>query len=224
MRRHPRVQAGLSLVEMTIVLVVMGLLVGALLFGQELVVTSRSKAVILQLNELSVAVAAYRDRYRAIPGDDAQAQGRWNLTAVPAAVPSSPGDGRIDGTYNQAAAVPEAESRLFWWHMRQAGFMPGSTDPASPAVAAQQPLNAAGGFVGVTMGAGPTTLGLTDLIVCAANLPGKIAIEVDGRLDDGKPNEGSVRAQRQTAPNENLGTAAASYVEDGGTYLACRQL
>ena len=217
-------QRGLSLVELTIVLVTIGLLLGALLFGQELLVASRSKAVILQMNELSAAVSAYQDRYRAIPGDDAQAQLRWNLTGVPAAVPSSPGDGRVDGSYNQPAAVPEAESRLFWWHLRQAGFIAGATDPASPAVAAQQPLNAAGGLIGVTMGAGPTTVGLTGLLVCTANLPGKIAIEVDTRLDDGKSAEGAVRAQRQTTPNENLSAAAASYVEDSGSYLVCKRL
>src|SRR5262245_21140436 len=224
MKRCAALQGGLSLVEMAIVLVVIGLLVGAYLFGQELMVTGRSKAVIIQLNELSAAVSAYKDRYRAIPGDDAQAQARWNLTGIPAAVPSSPGDGRVDGAYNQAAAVPEAESRLFWWHLRQAGLIVGTTDPASPMLAAQQPLNAVGGLVGVTMGAGPTTLGLTNLIVCTANLPAKIAIDVDTRLDDGKSGEGAVRGQLQTAPNENLGAAATNYVEDSGSYLVCKQL
>ena len=224
MKRGPAVQAGLSLVEITIVLVTIGLLLGAFIFGQELLVVGRSKAVIIQLNELSVAVAAYRDRYRAIPGDDAQAQSRWNLTGVPAATPSSPGDGRVDGAYNQLAAVPESESRLFWWHLRQAGFIAGSTDPTAPALAAQQPANAVGGLVGVTMGAGPTTVGLSDLIVCTANLPAKIAIEVDTRLDDGKSAEGTVRAQRQAVPNEDIAAAAASYVEDSGSYLVCRRL
>jgi hypothetical protein len=74
------------------------------------------------------------------------------------------------------------------------------------------------------MGAGPTTVGLFDLIVCTANLPGRIAIEVDNRLDDGRSADGVVRAQRQTAPNENLGTAAANYLDDSGTYLACKRL
>jgi hypothetical protein len=224
MKRSTAVQSGLSLVEMTIVLVTIGLLLGAFLFGQELLVAGRSKAVIVQLNELSAAVSAYQDRYRAIPGDDPQAQLRWNLTGVPAAVPSSPGDGRVDGSYNQPPAVPEAESRLFWWHLRQAGFIAGATDPTAPALAAQQPANAVGGLVGVTMGAGPTTVGLTQLIVCTANLPGKIAIEVDTRLDDGKSAEGPVRAQRQTAPNENIGAAAANYLDDGGSYLVCKRL
>jgi hypothetical protein len=210
-------------VEITIVLVIVGLLIGTIVWGQELILNGRSKAVIIDLNELTVAVASYEDRYQAIPGDDAMAQVRWNLTAVPAAVPSTPGDRSVDGAYNQPSAVPEPESRLFWWHLRQAGMIGGSTDPAAAAVAAQQPLNTVGGMTGVTMGTGPTTVGLNGLIVCTAGLPARVAVAVDARLDDGAPSGGAVRAQRQTVPNENLGTAAASYTEDGGAYLLCRK-
>jgi hypothetical protein len=74
------------------------------------------------------------------------------------------------------------------------------------------------------MGAGATTVGLIGLIVCTANVPGKIAIAVDVRLDEGTSAGGTVRAQRQTMPNESLGAVAAGYVEDGGAYLLCRQL
>jgi type II secretory pathway pseudopilin PulG len=224
MKQSYLAQAGFTLVEATIVLVLIGLLLGSVLWGQELLVHGRSKMVIVQLNELSAAVEVYRDRYQAIPGDDAMAQGRWNWTAVPAAVPSSPGNGIVDGAYNQPAALPEPESRLFWWHLRQAGFVAGPTDPANASQAAQQPTNAVGGLTGVTMGTGAGTVGLTGLIVCTANVPGKIAISVDIRLDDGTPADGMVRAQRQTVPNENIGVAATSYIEDGGSYLVCKKL
>lgn len=217
-------QAGFTLVEITIVLVVVGLLLGTLLWGQELVTASRSKSVIIDLNELAAVVAVYRGRYAAIPGDDAGAQVRWNWTAVPAATPSTPGDQSVDGAYNQASAVPEPESRLFWWHLRQAGFVKGATDAANAALAAQQPLNVFGGMTGVTMGIGPATVGLLGLIGCTANVPGKVAIGVDGRLDDGGSAGGDVRGQRQAVPNDNLGAAASSYVEDGGLYLVCRKL
>ena len=224
MKQSYLAQAGFTLVEATIVLMVIGLLLGTVLWGQELLVNGRSKMVIIQLNELSAAVEVYRDRYQAIPGDDAMAQGRWNWTAVPAAAPSSPGNGIVDGAYNQATAVPEPESRLFWWHLRQAGFLAGPTDPANASQSAQQPTNALGGMTGATMGTGAGTVGLAGLIVCTANVPGKVAIAVDIRLDDGTSAAGMVRAQRQTVPNENIGTAAASYVEDGGSYLVCRKL
>jgi len=223
-RPYPVAQVGFTLVEATIVLVIVGLLIGSIIWGQELVLNGRSKAVIIDMNEIAAAAASYQDRYQAIPGDDGMAQTRWNWTAVPAAVPSTPGNRNVDGAYNQPSAVPEPESRLFWWHLRRAGFLQGVTDPAAAAFAAQQPTNSLGGITGVTMGAGATTVGLIGLIVCTANVPGKVAIAVDVRLDDGASAAGAVRAQRQAVPNENLGAAAASYVEDSGAYLLCRQL
>jgi hypothetical protein len=224
--RHSRVvgPAGFSLVEVAIVLVAIGLSFSALLVGQEILVSSRTKAVILELNQTAAAFAAYHDRYRALPGDDPQAQARWNWTAVAAAAPSSPGNGTIDGAYNDNPAVPEPESRLFWWHLRRAGFLAGASDPANPALAAAQPVNAVGGITGVHTGSGVATVGLTGLILCTANLPGKIAVAADLRLDDGSPSGGALRAQRQTVTNENIGAAAAAYVEDGGLYLLCRKL
>jgi type II secretory pathway pseudopilin PulG len=217
-------QTGFTLVEATIVLVIIGLLVGTMLWGQELLVHGRSKAVIVDLNELVAAAAAYQDRYRAIPGDDAQAQTRWNWTAVPAAAPSTPGDRNVDGSYNLPTAVPEPESRLFWWHLRKAGFINGATEAINAALAAQQPTNVFGGMTGVTMGTGPATVDLIGLIVCTANVTAKVAIAVDGRLDDGQSAGGAVRARRQVAPNDNLGPAAPGYVEDDGSWVLCRKL
>jgi type II secretory pathway pseudopilin PulG len=89
-RPHVVAQSGFTLVEGTIVLVIIGLLIGSILWGQELLLNGRSKAVIIEMNEIAAAVAAYQDRYQAIPGDDPMAQTRWNWTAVPAAVPSTP--------------------------------------------------------------------------------------------------------------------------------------
>jgi hypothetical protein len=224
MNRYPIGQAGVTLVEITIVLVIIGLMLGGLLWGRELLLNGRSKAVISELNEVSAAVALYRDRYNAVPGDDPLAQGRWDWAAVLAATPSSPGDRRVDGAYNAPSAVPEPESRLFWWHLRRGGYIAGTADHAFPADAAQQPRNALGGITGVTIGVGASTVGLSHLILCTANVPGRVAIATDLAVDDGAAADGGLRAHRQTSPDGDIGAAAPNYVEDGGIYLLCRPL
>src|SRR4249919_3005072 len=82
-------QAGFTLVEIAIVLVIIGLLLGGILKGQEMITQARIKNVINDFNGITAAYASYQDRYRAIPGDDAGAQARWTLPS-PASDPAPP--------------------------------------------------------------------------------------------------------------------------------------
>src|SRR2546423_275579 len=68
-----RAQAGFTLVEIAIVLVIICLLLGGVLKGQELIFNSRIKATYNLSRELGAAVNGYQDRYRALPGDDLNA-------------------------------------------------------------------------------------------------------------------------------------------------------
>ena len=213
-------QSGFTLVEIAIVLVIIGLLLGGILKGQEMITQARIKNVINDFNGITAAYASYQDRYRAIPGDDAGAVARWSLAAADAQ-PSTPGNGTVDGAYNITTATPEPESRLFWWHLRQSGFIAGATTPA--AQAAQQPTNAVSGMIGAMTGTGAATVGLTGLIICSANIPDKIAIAVDTQTDDQSSNTGSVRAMLQAASNPAIGAATANYAETGANqYLMCK--
>src|SRR5437773_2540751 len=111
-------EAGFTLVEIAIVLVIIGLLLGGILKGQEMITQAKIKNVINDFNGVTVAVTSYQDRYRALPGDDGNATTRWT-TQNPA---SGNGDGVILGKYNAtvAGAAPAAaeESNLFWQHLR----------------------------------------------------------------------------------------------------------
>ena len=77
-------QQGFTLIEIAIVLVIIGLLVGGVLQGQELIENSRVKQAVKDMNGTAAAVFAYQDRYGATPGDDGptatvQARGSsWN--------------------------------------------------------------------------------------------------------------------------------------------------
>ena len=134
-------QQGFTLVEIAIVLVIIGLLLGGILKGQEMITQAKIKNAISDYSGISAAYHGYNDRYRAIPGDDPGAAARWAATPV---AQSGTGDGQVSGTYNAATASPEPESRNFWDHLRRAGFVAGS--------GFNQPFNAVTGMIGVQTG------------------------------------------------------------------------
>ena len=216
-------EAGFTLVEIAIVLVIIGLLLGGVLKGQEMITQAKIKNIINDFNGVTVAVTSYQDRYRAIPGDDLNASARWTVQA-PA---SGDGNGVIKGLYNAppgaAAPATAAESNLFWQHLRIAGFVPGLTVGTGSGT---PPPNASGGLIGVESGVvGTSGLGFTSTIICFSNLPEKIASAVDGQMDDSKPASGQVRAQLQSTSNPATLAAsnATAYVETGvNQYLLCK--
>ncbi len=220
-------EAGFTLVEIAIVLVIIGLLLGGILKGQEMITQAKIKNVINDFNGITVAITSYQDRYRAIPGDDKNATTRWTVQA-PA---SGDGDGVItltnkykDNDTNGTGGAPAstAESNLFWQHLRIAGFVPGLTTGTGSGT---PPPNAAGGIVGVESAVvGGKGLGFTGLTVCSSNIPDKVAIAMDTQIDDSNSATGQVRAQLQATANPDLAaTPATGYVETGvGQYLVCK--
>src|SRR4051812_38274830 len=215
-------QKGFTLVEIAIVLVIIGLLLGGILKGQEMITQAKIKNVIADVTGVSAAKYGYQDRYRALPGDDKGA-GRWSGVVPPA----SAGNGVIEGVYGSANAADE--SRLFWDHLRRAGFVGGQgTENPFNAVSGKmgvQTGDGAGGAVGV-LGIAGNTQHFPGLILCSANLPDKIAVSVDAQMDDGKGNAGTVRAMKGSGnPAIPANTAADDYVEDGvSSYVVCRQM
>ena len=207
---------GFTLVEIAIVLVIIGLLLGGILKGQEMITQAKIKNSIADFSGISAAYHGYQDRYRALPGDDSGAT-RWSGAVV------GDGNGVVAGLYSSTTDTDE--SRKWWDHLRRAGFVAGS--------GYHQPFNAFSGMIGVQTGNGGSpiaaaTNGITSLQVCSASIPDKVAIALDTQMDDGDPVKGQVRGLDTTAagPNPALtGLSASSYQETGtNTYLMCRAL
>lgn len=181
-------QSGFTLVELAIVLVIIGLILAAVLKGQEMITNGKVKSVENDLKGVTSAYYAYQDRYKAIPGDDNAAASHAGAGAV-----NGNGDGLISGLFTATAAPKDGttESNNFWQHTRMAGFLTGS----ATALIALPPNNAVGGILGVQGGTTGTEIyGMTGNAVCSSNVPLKIALSVDTQLDDGNSDTGSIRA------------------------------
>jgi len=206
-----RRQSGFTLIEIAIVLVIIGLLLGGILKGQELITQGRIRNVANDFQSMTAAINLYQDRYRALPGDDSGAAARWTVPA--SAATSGNGNGVIAGTYNSGAAGDE--SRLFWHHLRLAGLVGGATTVGD--IGTANPPNAASGLTGVQDGA----FGIPGIVICSNNLPAKIAQAIDTQFDDGNAITGTVRG----APGLVAGAAVpvANYIDDGANfYTVCK--
>jgi len=167
-------QSGFTLVEIAIVLVIIGLLLGGVLKGQELISNAKIKNIVSDLNSISAAHNTYIDRYRALPGDEANAV----YVARGWATVTGAGDGNGVLAMTAAATFTSPQVVLegvgFWQTLRAAQMISG--DPASAAL----PTNAAGGLVGVN---GVATYGQPGPTVCVSGIPAKIALGVDTSID-----------------------------------------
>ncbi len=211
-------QSGFTLVEIAIVLVIIGLLLGGVLKGQELINSAKVKNFASDIRNISTFIYAYQDRFRALPGDDPRANTNFTggtLATTPAAAACGGatciGNARINGAWNSTTITDETV--LFWQHTRLAGLASGTS--VLPAAAtpgdAYYPRNADGGRLGVTGDAVFTgaQVWAANFFVCMSGVQGRFVRQLDTTLDDGNSSTGTVRV---------LGTNAGGELATSGTF------
>ncbi len=209
-----RNQSGFTLIEIAIVLVIIGLLLGGVMKGQELINSAKVKNIASDFKNTSLYVYSYQDKYHSLPGDDALVAAHITSATpatTPVSIPSSFGDGKIDGAWDSTTQTDE--SYLFWQHVRMSGIAAGSTDTTTPL--AYLPRNTSGGKIGVTNSSAIVITGTTGpltgaFLICSDGLLGKFAKQLDVTMDDGNGATGSmmtivgnVTANAVAAPLDN---------------------
>jgi prepilin-type N-terminal cleavage/methylation domain-containing protein len=204
-KQSHQAQRGFTLVEIAIVLVIIGLLIGGVLRGQELITSARVRNIVSQQTSVQAAYFGFLDRYKATPGDLTATQALLVNNNTQAAF-MTPGDGVIQAF----------DSVSFFNNLSQAGFincsvcmktyaayqLPDTTNSPSNAFAGA--LVTEGIFGGDTNGG---TGNANDYLSAIAtgepvrlkvttgnNVPSPIAAEADRKMDDGNPATGIFRA------------------------------
>lgn len=107
--------AAFSLIEMSIVLVVIGIIAGAVFKGQELLDSAKLRSVAQDFQHYTLSVSMYQETYQALPGDDPKASVYFSN--------AQNGDGN--------GQISEPESNLFWQHLGKSLILNTETSPSS---------------------------------------------------------------------------------------------
>lgn len=230
-------QKGFTLIEMSIVLVIIGLIIGGILKGQELIESSRQKNFISQVDGYRAALTTFTERYNGLPGDfncatDAGPCTDGRLAATNANIINGDGNGIISeaGTAlttraNMNAANLDAASSeevQFWVHLNSANLVGGvaarNVQPTgfggeNPIPAAPFPSSGLSMMYGNYDSTTPKQTHWLQLHRTAgaagtAALSPKQMFAIDNKMDDGIPGSGSFRTS---------GTPAACGTGDGTT-------
>ena len=177
-------QAGFTLVEIAIVMVIIGLLIGGVLKGQAMVQNAKVKRVVKQGDEIRAGVMAFYDKYGVYPGDE-------NLAPIPpGADAEGDGDGQIDNN---------VELFEVYRDLQLAGLISGNYNGTS-----DLPKHAFGDDMDlVWVDPGP---GEAKHYFRFYNLPAEVCLEIDMKNDDGDRTSGSILASEDYTPGNTVGT------------------
>lgn len=215
-------QQAFSLVELAIVLVILGLLIGAILGGKALIRAAELRTVTRDINNYSTAIYSFRDKYQGLPGDITNATSFWGTdpdgcpTNTVRTAKTTTCNGNGDGQVNL-----QLEAFHSWQQLADAGMIEGSftgqpgaastvdADPGSnvPALKFNSGQGCitynqllAGAYYYYGTGGNVFMIGLGTSWECIEPFfTPEEAWNIDTKLDDGKPGTGRLRPRNAAA-------------------------
>lgn len=187
--------AGFTLLELSVVLIIVTLLLGSVLRSEKVLDDTRVQRMGLDQAAIGSAIRAYVELYHFLPGDDPKASSRW-----PGAVDGN-GDGWLD---------PQSmEAEQAWVHLRHARLFLAPLSPQG------QPQHAGGGMMRLVSDA----VGFPGLSLCMDEVSPSEAVAFDLRFDDGDAATGRVR--RWVMDAEKTTPFSQTWLVTGGDVTVC---
>jgi prepilin-type N-terminal cleavage/methylation domain-containing protein len=129
---------GFTLIEMSIVLVIIGLIVGGVLVGQDLIRAAGIRATIAQIEKYNQAVNTFREKYGALPGDlNAQTANQFGFAARGQHAGEGDGNEVLEGIHADANGMNDGtfqgagETAMFWVDLSTANLIEGGFNTAT---------------------------------------------------------------------------------------------
>lgn len=230
-----KAKQGFTLIELSIVLVIIGLIIGGVLVGQDLIKAAEIRATVSQVEKYNASVNTFRGKYNGIPGDlSAASAAAFGFTSRNGGPARGDGNGFVEG---ESAAVANGgrgnrEALLFWADLSTAGLVDGnyvgadtaaavstSTSPAFNQIFPSAKIDrltyfAAGSDSGANyylLGGFTAIAAATGAYTTAVTLTPNEAFNIDSKLDDGLPNTGIVLARGPVTASVAAYTTTASW-------------
>jgi len=214
---RPSRRGGFTLVELSIVLVIIGLIIGGVLTGQQIIQNARINNAVNGLQAYQAQFQTYAQNFGSLPGDDPSATTRFPILKDDESAAGGDNNGQI-GTATSFdisdATAPALESLAIWAHLRAAGLVKNQVTNGTTAI---QPPNPFGGIYGFQNGAFGKFKTTT---ICMDKVPAIAAQAIDARLDDGTCDAGAIQATEYTGAGKS-GTAPDTSYADGKSYTLC---
>lgn len=203
-------QSGFTLAELSIALVIMGIMAGGVMVGTSLIESAESKAVVSQTTDMARAIDKFQQTYGALPGD------MPNAAAFFPGISNGNGNGKIDA----------GEQLLVWKHLATSGLIRGDYDGITTAPNIGLPESVLGGAA-YTISDVPDVGLVFELSSYSGSTGGlaamsaRDALSVDEKFDDGNPARGRIRAlDGSNTPAQCI--SGSDYTTAFGNVKTCR--
>jgi prepilin-type N-terminal cleavage/methylation domain-containing protein len=187
-------RSGFTLVELSIVLVIIGLLIGGVLKGKAMIENAKQKRVKSDVDGIVAAVYNYQDKYGFIPGDDPT-----DISVAPLSVAGCTG-GNGDGLFSNTT-----EDTCAWRAIIAAGFVSGDKTKTTEALVAKR--SPYGGRYLFRYTNNINGSGNSGNYIFVENMPLNVVADLDRKYDDGIYNTGELTS------NQDYAGASTAYAD-----------